>query len=152
MWKPFRIYQLTSKANLAIIEWIGLKSYDYNLVSYWSMCYGTMVLCINLQGVLLSSHFSRDVYLFFLGETVSNAVVFTLHNIIDMYIVQNYTRIFQPGHMVCTLFCFQINCVKYTFYICNSEIEKLHVWVWSERKIISCRSLFSIKVSEICSP
>ena len=59
-----------------------------------------MVLCINLQGVLLSSHFSRDVYLFFLGETVSN--VFTLHNIIDMYIVQNYTMVFQPEHMVCT--------------------------------------------------
>ena len=69
-----------------------------HFLSYWALCYSTMVLCINLQGVLLSSHFSRDVYLFFLGETVSNAVVFTVHNIIDMYIVQNYTRGFQPVH------------------------------------------------------
>ena len=69
-----------------------------HLASNRALCYGTMVLCINLQGVLLSSHFSRDVYLFFLGETVSNAVVFTVHNIIDMYIVQNYTRGFQPVH------------------------------------------------------
>ena len=119
------------------------------LVSYWALCYGTMVLCINLQGVLLSSHFSRDVYLFFLGETVSNAVVFTFHNIIDMYIVQNYTRIFQPGHMVCTWFCLKINCVKYSFNICNSWIGKFQVWVWSERKIIPRISLFSIKVFEI---